>query len=75
MISIKLNTYNTEDLQALFDILGESLTMIEYVYCPQNNGAPILCTQCKYKNVCYDIKHNYEYIGRKLIELENQNNV
>lgn len=57
MITLKVKPYTKEELQMLYDVLGEGVAMITSIDCHGN------CKTCKYKHPCHDIEEAQEWLA------------
>ena len=56
MITLKVKVYTKEELQMMYDVLGEGAAMIRSINCHGD------CSTCEYKHPCRDIDEAQEWL-------------
>lgn len=57
MITLKVKAYTLEELQMMYDVLGEGVAMIRSINCHGD------CRICEYKHPCRDLEEAQEWLG------------
>ena len=57
MITLKVKPYTQEELQMLYDVLGEGVAMITSIKCHGD------CRNCEFKRPCRDLEEAQEWLG------------
>ena len=60
MITLKIRAYTKEQLQMLYDVLGEGVAMITSINCTGD------CRNCVYKHPCNDLYEAQEILAKEL---------
>lgn len=60
MITLKIRAYTKEQLQMLYDVFGEGMTMITSINCAGD------CRNCEYKHPCHDLEEAQEFLAKEL---------
>ena len=57
MITLKVKAYTEDELQMMYDVLGEGVAMITSINCHGD------CRNCEYKHPCRDLEEAQEWLG------------
>lgn len=57
MITLKVKAYTKQELQMLYDVLGEGVAMITSINCHGD------CRNCVHKRPCRDLEEAQEWLG------------